>query len=146
MADFEYGPVEIYVIATEGERPDDATFAELARLIDGDLVRLLDLVIVSKSAEGDVTVVEIEDLGDEVDIEVLELEAGGLVGEEDIDEVAPLIEPGSSAAIVALELVWAKQLASTLAASGAVVLSTERIPAPIVNAVLAEASDAEQED
>ena len=42
-------------------------------------------------------------------------------------------------AILAIELLWAKHLASRFAASGGVVLQTERIPAPVVNAALAEA-------
>ena len=43
---------------------------------------------------------------------------------------------GGSAAVVALELVYARKLASALAASGGVVLSAERIPAPVVNALV----------
>jgi len=46
------------------------------------------------------------------------------------------------AAIVALELVYARRLADKLASSGGVVLSAERIPAPIVNAVMDLAEEA----
>jgi hypothetical protein len=35
-----------------------------------------------------------------------------------------------------LELAWAKRLAEKLSASGAQVLSAERIPAPVVNALV----------
>ena len=65
-----------------------------------------------------------------------ELAEIGITGEEDIAELVELVEPGSSAAIVALELLYARRLADRLAASGGVVLSAERIPAPIVNAVM----------
>jgi hypothetical protein len=43
--------------------------------------------------------------------------------------------------LLAIELLWAKNLASKFAASGGIVLQTERIPAPVVNAVLAEAEE-----
>ncbi|WP_439591056.1 DUF6325 family protein [Microbacterium sp.] len=136
MAEFRYGPVELYLVGFEGDRPDPGVLGALADLVEGRLFRLLDLVIVSKSDDGDIDIVEIED-GDIVeglgDIELAEL---GIAGEEDIIELAELVPPGGSAIIVALELLFARTLAEKIAASGAVVLSAERIPAPIVNAVL----------
>ncbi|GAA1922817.1 hypothetical protein GCM10009775_14040 [Microbacterium aoyamense] len=136
MAEFRYGPVELYLVGFEGDRPDPGVLSALADLVEGGLFRLLDLVIVSKSEDGDIDIVEIED-GDIVeglgDIELAEL---GIAGEEDIIELAELVPPGGSAIIVALELLFARTLAEKIAAAGAVVLSAERIPAPIVNAVL----------
>ncbi|WP_454151734.1 DUF6325 family protein [Microbacterium lacticum] len=46
--------------------------------------------------------------------------------------------------MVALELAWAARLAGSVAASGAEVLSVERIPAAIVNAIV-ELDDTEGE-
>ncbi len=51
-------------------------------------------------------------------------------------ELAEHIPVGTSAALIALELTWARTLAETFNASGGVVLRTERIPAPIVNAIV----------
>lgn len=143
MADFEYGPVEILVVGFEGERPDAATFDAIADLVEAGDIRLLDAVIVSRDADGNLDAVEFEDLGDEVDITEIQLEASGLVGEEDYADLAEVIPPGTSAALLAVELVWAKKLASRFAESGGVMLHAERIPAPVVNAVLAQASDHE---
>jgi len=140
MADFEYGPVEILVVGFEGERPDEPTFDAIADLVEAGDIRLLDAVIISRHQNGSVEAVEFEDLGDEVEITDLELEASGLVGEDDYPALAGVIPPGTSAAVLAVELVWAKRLASRFAESGGVMLHAERIPAPVVNAVLAEAS------
>jgi hypothetical protein len=142
MAEFEYGPVDLYLVGFEGERPDRGTLEALAELVEGGEVRLLDFLLVSRSEDDEITIVEYEDFGDEIEID-LEVHEAGLVGDEDVDELAALIEPGSSAALVAIELVWAKRLASRFAASGAVLIQAERIPAPAVNAVLAEAEGAE---
>ncbi|UOE43240.1 DUF6325 family protein [Agromyces larvae] len=139
MADFEYGPVDLYVIGFEGERLDADTFAAIAELVDTGHIRVLDAIIVSRHEDGTVEVREFEDLGDEFDVTQVTFEEGGLVGDEDIDELAEVIPPGTSGAVLAIELVWAKQLASRFAAAGGVVLQTERIPAAVVNAVLAEA-------
>ena len=143
MADFRYGPVELYLVGFEGERPAPAVMQALTDKLETGVVRLLDFVILSKSADGEVTVTEIEDETDEYGFGGIELGEVGLTGADDIDELAPLIEPGTSAALVALELVYARDLASKLAASGGVVLSTERIPAPIVTALVDAASEGE---
>jgi len=134
MAEFRYGPVELFLLGLEGERPDPALIAELASLVQEDVLRVLDFVVVSKSEAGDVEIVEISD--DTEGYEALDLVLSGITGDEDIQELAELVPAGGSAAIVALELVYARKLAGALAASGGVVLSSERIPAPIVNALV----------
>ncbi|GAA3921800.1 DUF6325 family protein [Microbacterium invictum] len=134
MADFRYGPVELYLVGFEGDRPAPEVMDALTAQLDSGTVRLLDFVIVARSADGEVTVTEIDE--DEYGFGDVELGAVGIAGEDDIDELAELIEPGASAALIALELVFARELASKLAASGGVVLSSERIPAPVVNAIV----------
>ena len=52
-----------------------------------------------------------------------------------------MIEPGTTAALVALELTWAKRIAEKLAAAGSEVIGVERIPAPVVNALLESIED-----
>lgn len=52
------------------------------------------------------------------------------------EDLAELVPPGTSAVLVALELTYARELAQNLAAGGGFVLKSERIPAPVVNAVL----------
>lgn len=136
MAHFRYGPVELFLVGFEGERPAPAVMQALSDKLETGAVHLIDFVIVSKSLDGEVTVTEIEDDTDRFGLGGVELDAVGITGSEDIDELAHLIEPGSSAALVAFELVYQRELASQLAASGAVVLSAERIPAPVVNALL----------
>lgn len=134
MAEFRYGPVELFLLGLEGDRPDPALIAELAALVQDDILRVLDFVVISKSESGEVSVLEIEDDSD--DYAALDLVLSGITGEEDIRQLAELVPPGGAAAVVALELVYARKLAGALAASGGVVLSAERIPAPVVNALV----------
>ncbi|SFR66392.1 hypothetical protein SAMN05428970_0028 [Agromyces sp. CF514] len=142
MAEFEYGPVDLYLVGFTGESPDQGTMDALSELVGSGEIRILDFLLVSRSHDDEITVVEFEDLGGELEIDIEVLEAG-LVGDEDVEELSALIPAGTSAALVAMELVWAKRLASKFAASGAEVIQAERIPAPVVNAVLAEAEGAE---
>jgi hypothetical protein len=136
MTDFRYGPVEFYLVGFEGEGPDPAALGALADLLESGLVRLLDFVVISKNAAGDIAVVEIEGDLDSYGFAGADLETFGLAGDEDIAEFADLIPPGASAALVALELAFARTLAENLAATGGVVLATQRIPAPVVNALV----------
>nr|WP_286329691.1 DUF6325 family protein [Agromyces marinus] len=126
-----------------GDRLDGATADALAELMVGDEIRLLDLLVVSRDDEGGVTVREYEEFRDEAGFTVVELEASGIIGDEDIDDLADSIPPGTSGAIMAVELLWAKKLASSFATAGGEVLQVERIPATVVNEVLAVASDEE---
>jgi hypothetical protein len=134
VAQFTFGPVEFYLLGLEGEKPSPELLGELRSLIESGTLRLLDFVIVSKSQEGDVTVTEVD--AETIGLGGIEVYASGLAGDEDVDELAPLVEPGKAAALVVIELAWAKRLAEAAAATGAEVLSVERIPAPVVNALV----------
>lgn len=139
MAEFQYGPVELYLVGFEGETPDPGVIDALGDLVDSGLLRVLDFVLVSKSGNGDVTIAEIED-----EDFALDLHQVGIAAEEDILTLAELVPEGSSAAVVAMELVFARTLTERIANSGAVVLSVERIPAPVVNAVIELAAEVEE--
>lgn len=141
MAQFEFGPVDISVVSFAGDRPDDATIAAIEELIDSGEIAVLDLLFVSRAANGDLTVTEFEDVGEEWGFTRIELPASGVIGDNDVDDLASMIEPGRSAAVIAIELLFAKRLTSRLAESGGLVLHSERIPAAVVNAVLSDASD-----
>jgi len=134
MSEFRYGPVELHLVGFEGERPDPGVIQALTELLESGLLRLLDVVLISKDEDGDVTVTEIDDetdgFGD------LVIDAIGLAGDEDIAEFSELVPAGASAALFVLELAYARTLANRLDASGAVLLRSERIPAPIVNAIV----------
>ncbi|WP_449281948.1 DUF6325 family protein [Leucobacter sp.] len=135
MTHFRYGPVELHLVGFTGDAPSPEVLGALEDLLETGLVRLLDFVLVSKSEDGVIDIVEIEAAGSPGLSGAAPL-ASGLVGAEDVESLSEAIAPGSSAALVALELAYQRELAEKLAASGGEVLRSERIPAPIVNAVL----------
>jgi len=134
MSEFRYGPVELHLVGFEGERPDPGVVEALSDLLESGLLRLLDVVVIARSEEGDITVTEIDDQDDIFGD--LAIEAVGLAGDEDVADFAEHVPPGASAALFVLELVYARALADRLNASGAVLLRSERIPAPVVNAIV----------
>ncbi|MGN6218272.1 MAG: DUF6325 family protein [Microbacterium sp.] len=138
MTDFDYGPIEFYAIGFEGDRPGPAVLQAIDDLVAAGTVNLLDLVFVRRSPEGELEILE---LSDTVESDVPSLDLEGLAGEEDILALAAGLEPGTSAAILVIELLWAKAFASALYDAGGAVIAREGVPAPIVNAFLAENAD-----
>ena len=138
MTTFDYGPIEFYAIAFDGDRPGPAVLKAVDDLVASGTVNLLDLVFARRSPEGELEVVE---LSDTIDDGAPSLDLAGLAGEEDIQVLAENLEPGKSAAILVVELLWAKSFAAALYDAGGAVIAREGIPAPIVNAFLAENAD-----
>lgn len=136
MNDFRFGPAEFYLVGFEGEDPDPATFSALTDLVSSGVVRLLDFVILSKSEDGEVVIRELDSDGAPLSLGDISPIAAGIAGDEDVDELADLVPPGRSAAVVVLELSFARELAQNLAAAGGQVLRSERVPAPVVNAMM----------
>ncbi|MBS1907197.1 MAG: hypothetical protein JST33_11655 [Actinobacteria bacterium] len=133
MTERLYGPLEFFVVAFEGDRPDPGVLSALRDATSSGTVRLLDLVIATPEENGGVRMLEITEnalFGTEAP---LTLEVQGLIGEEDVIEVLSPLEPGVSVAVVALELLWAADLAQRVALAGGTVVRSERIPAPVVN-------------
>jgi len=139
MVDFEYGPVEVVLAGFEGDRPGTGVLEAIADLAEAGTVRLLDVIFVARDEEGVVTALEIADDDDGFGLGELELEAAGLAAMEDIETLAEAIPLGTSAALLVVELTWAKHLATKLFESGGFVISSERIPAAVVNVAAAEA-------
>ncbi|MFD4958176.1 DUF6325 family protein [Microbacterium sp. NPDC058389] len=138
MTDFDYGPIEFYAIGFEGDRPGPGVLQAIDDLVAEGTVNVLDLVFVRRSPEGELEILELSDTI-ESDVPALDLE--GLAGEEDILALAEGLGPGTSAAILVIELLWAKSFASALYDAGGAVIAREGVPAPIVNAFLSENAD-----
>ncbi|WP_431219117.1 DUF6325 family protein [Leifsonia xyli] len=110
-------------------------------LVENGTVRLLDLVFIERHDDGSVEIIELNEFGDEIGLTDITLEASGIAGDEDVEQIAEMLEPGTTGAVLVIEDLWAKELASRFFEAGGVVLHTERIPAPVVNAVASEAYD-----
>lgn len=136
MKEFRFGPVEFYLVGFDGDRPDPSTFGALTDLVSKGVVRVLDFVLVTRTAEGDVDILEVEEDDGSAVLDGLEPIVAGLASEDDVRALAEVVPPGRSAAVVVLELLFARTLAQAVAEAGGQVLRSERVPAPVVNAVM----------
>jgi uncharacterized membrane protein len=157
----EFGPVQMLVVGFETDALTGNVLAELRRLREADIVRLVDLLVVAKDDEGDLAVVQVTDLSQEEamefgalvgaligfgtgDDEVMEAAAvvGATAGADShlIDEdnawyVADAIPAGTTAAVALLEHRWAIPLRDAIVGQGGIVLADEWIHAKDLVAV-----------
>jgi len=111
---------------------------ELAKLVDNQTIRILDLVVLTKDTFGDVTVAEFDELDQFASFTEIDAEVGGLISAEDIDFVGDDLDPGSAAAVLLVEDLWAASLADALDRSGGFMNDGARIPRDLVDAAVAE--------
>ena len=131
------GPVEFIVLRFPGNRFTGDIAPALEDLLEQGLIRIIDLAVVGKAADGTVSILEMQELSPEVAAAFAKLKGsiGGLLSEADLDDLAASMEPETTAAAMLFEHVWATRFAAAVrAADGELVLS-ERIP----HAVVAEA-------
>jgi uncharacterized membrane protein len=132
------GPVEYIILGFPGNDFTGDIAPALSKLIESKTIRLLDLLFVGKDATGDVLVIEFDELEELAAFGGLEGEVGGIISDEDVAHVAEALEPGSSAALLIWEDVWATEFTVAVRESGGVLLEGARIPYDIVEAVFAD--------
>jgi len=132
------GPVEILVIGFPGNKFTGEAAPALAELVEAGLIRVIDLVFVTKDAEGDVAALELSQVDDATAAAYRQHveEPSGLLSDDDIDELGADLEPNSSAAILLFEHVWATKFRDAVVDSGGELIASLRIPQEVVNAVL----------
>jgi hypothetical protein len=102
--------------------------AELVRLSDAGIIRVLDLLIVQKAADGSVEAFEIDESEAVDEIRALETEVSEILAAEDVAHLAAAMEPGSVAGVLVWENRWAAPFASAARRAGGQLIATGRIP------------------
>ncbi|WP_241827097.1 DUF6325 family protein [Streptomyces graminilatus] len=140
----DVGPIDYLVVEYPGNSPTGEALPYLVDLVDQGLIRILDLVFVRKDPDGSVAAVDMVDLtrGGSTNLAVFEGAASGLLGQDDIEEAAKAISPGSTAAIAMYENRWAAPFARALRRGGARLVAVGRIPVQDVLAALDSAEAA----
>jgi hypothetical protein len=134
------GPLEYVVIEFEGNHLTGEIVPELHRLRDLGIVRVVDLLLIQKDAQGSVSARELSDLSEEeakpywpIAGEVLDL-----LSEADVETAAADLPLNSSGAIALLEHTWATHLQETIRNAQGRVLSGGLLPAAEVERLAAE--------
>jgi hypothetical protein len=143
----ELGPVDYLVVEFPGSKFTGEIAPALSELIDRDIVRVLDLLVLKKDADGSIDAFELNDLDDTevAELRGLETALAMLLSEDDVAAVAEAIEPDSSAAVLIWENMWAAPFASAVRHSGGQVVASGRIPIQAMLAAI-EADEADTDE
>ena len=126
------GPVEYVIIGFPGNQFNGQIAPELAKLIDSQTIRLLDLVFILKDGDGNVVAVEFDEHEQLAAFSSLDGEVGGFIGEEDVQHAAETLEPNSSAALLVWEDLWAAKLAQALRDADGVLIQRQVVPHEVI--------------
>lgn len=139
----ELGPIDYILVEWPDKQPNGEALPHLIGLVDRGLIRILDLAIFTKDEDGTLTAMEIEDIdGDgEADLSVFQGASSGILGDDDLAEAAEALEPGTAAALLVYENLWAAPFASAVRRSGGQLVASGRIPVQALIAALDELDD-----
>ena len=139
----ELGPVDWIVVEFPGSRFNGEIAPALRDLVQRELIRVLDLLVLKKDQDGSLEAFELSDLdpSEAGELRSYEQELAMLLSEDDVTAVAAAIEPGSSAAVLVWENTWAAPFASAVRRAGGQLVASGRIP---IQAMLA-AIEADEE-
>jgi hypothetical protein len=101
---------------------------ELIRLVDAGTIRLIDVLILTKDADGSIEAAELSDSEDLGELRKLESQLAELLAAEDVAHLAAAMEPGTTAGVLIWENLWAAPFASAARRSGGQLIANGRIP------------------
>jgi hypothetical protein len=133
----EIGPIDYIVLEWPSGGPSGEAGPLILDLVDRGIIRVLDIAFLAKGEDGSVASIEIGALDG---FDEFEGASSGLIGQEDLDEAAAVLEPGTMAAVLIWENRWAAPVAAALRRSGGQLAASGRIP---VQAILASLDAAE---
>ena len=133
------GPDEILEFVFPGTQFTGEVAPALGELVESGLVRVIDLVFVTKGADGEVVGIELSDVDDATSAAFGQHvgEPSGVLADEDIADLGEELPPNSSAAILVVEHLWATRFRDAIANSGGELVASIRIPQEVMEAVTA---------
>lgn len=129
--DDQIGPIDVAVIAYPAGAPMTGDAVPLLMdLVDRGIIRVLDVMFVTKTEDGTFAGFDARDLDDKGvgDFTVFEGASSGLLDESDVAQAADAIEPGAAAVMLVYENRWAAPFIAAVRRNGGVPIAFERIP------------------
>lgn len=126
-----HGPIDFVLIEFAGDRLTGAPADALMDLVERGIVRVYDLLVIRKDADGTVTGIDISDLSaDGVGgFAVLAGARSGLLDDDDLAQAGDVMEPGTVAALIVYENAWAIPFVAAARQAGGQLVASARIPA-----------------
>ena len=125
-----YGPVDFVALEFKGNQFKGEIFPELMNLVNNEVVRVIDIIVVKKDADGKVTHQEIQETDKNVlaVFNPLKAEINGMIQVEDIEMIGEKLEPNSTAAVLLFENLWAVKFVQAVENANGRAVMHVRIP------------------
>jgi uncharacterized protein DUF6325 len=142
----ELGPVDYLIVEfpAGSQNFTGEGAAELARLHDAGIVRIMDVLILEKGDDGSVEAHELSDFEDLGPLAQIEAQLAQTLAEDDVVNLAAAMDPGSVAGVLIYENLWAAPFASAMRRAGGQLIANGRIPIQAIIAAV-EADEAQLE-
>jgi len=140
----ELGPIDYIVVEFPAGKSNftGEMASELVSLVDRDIVRVLDVLVIHKNEDGTFEADELDDLEGIDELRGLETEIAEILAAEDVAYLAEAMENDSTAGVLVWENKWAAPFASAARRSGGQLIASGRIPIQAIVASI-EAEEAE---
>ena len=132
----EMGPVDYIVLEWPGRQPKGEVAPMIVDLVDRGIIRILDVAFMVKNEDGSVDSIEFGELEGDSGFGEFEGASSGLIGQDDLEEAAAALNPGTSAAVLIWENRWAAPVAIALRRSGGQLVASGRLPIQAIVAAL----------
>ena len=136
------GPIDFIALEFPGNRFKGEILPDLLELVEKEIIRVIDLVIITKD-QGQVTVRELSEL-DPAHIEVfnpLKAEVNQMITWTDIDTIADQLADNSTAGLLLIENLWAKKTQQAMLNANSRLVMFERIPPDVAEQALADIAE-----
>jgi hypothetical protein len=130
--------VDFVLIEFQGDRLSGEVAPALVDLVERGIIRLYDLMVVSKAEDGSVEALELKDPAGAAEFTYFAGAQSGLLGDDDLHQAAEAMEAGTVAALIVYENTWAVPFVEAAMHSGGELIASARIPAPDIMRALEE--------
>ena len=125
-----HGPIDFVLIEFTGDRLTGRAAEEVVSLVERGIIHVYDVMIVGKNADGTVYAVDLAESSDRTGgFAELDGARTGLLADDDLNEAAGAMQPGTLAALIVYENTWAIPFVAAAMESGGQMIAGGRIPA-----------------
>jgi len=116
---------------------------ELIALVESGTIRVIDVLILTKNEDGTVDAMELSEIEQLGPLQAVEAQLAEFLAEEDVENLAAAIDPGSTAGVLIWENLWAAPFGAAARRSGGQLIASGRIPIQAIIASI-EADEARE--
>jgi uncharacterized membrane protein len=126
-----HGPIDFVLIEFPGDRLTGAAADALLDLVEQGIVAIYDLLVVRKEEDGTFSGIDVSELSADAlgGFTAFSGARSGLLGDDDLADAANAMKPGTVAALLVYENVWARPFVAAAREAGGQLVASARIPA-----------------